>query len=1669
MMRVAATHVARSQRLQRLARSARSLRLREHFVSLLVVLLPTVGWTASPFYLTVERSYAPEERATVRLDFSRTREPLTLRVLQPKNLERFLDGQLNLSRAYEEPTADLNPAHFLAVGINRTQNPLELLRGMLSVDLRRELSAAGLKAPLRASSGRGVVQEPAEVVHGPPEGFTVTREMLIDLQKGGGATGDVGWWFLDSGYEDGQYQIRSIDLDPLPSGIYLVQGLQGKNEAQALLQVSALSTQIKQSSAQLLVRAIDRKGAAVQGAKVAIRDGRGEWQELAGRTNAVGELGLRVGAEWSPPGAPSSQDVLDNKLVVKVVDSSGAVALSSTDFLPTIEAPQAVFLLTDRPIFKPGESFSFKGLLRVRTNGQLAIPPVQGRDAVVHLERVDGSEAGKPITVTINEFGGFSGEIQLSPAQAPGLYRLSAEVEGARFSGELRVKDYVKPTFFIELSEKSPSMRPGETFRCRLAAKRFRGGAAQGVKYDYFLYRKRFEVPQFVAESGGGLETGNDYFGVAQAATALSQPQRIFSSSEARAKDNAELREQSPWESAPTLGQDGTGEILFTVPQVASASSGLRNANDEWTYTLVIRAQDRSGALATVSENFYFTRAEVLAAVKFSKVIASPGEEELSVSGRATYPNGEPAAGASGSILLSEEDAEGLSRDLAPLPFTADERGVGRVRFTAPKFSGRLTAKAVVRQLEGRMLGTPSVSEPDSMLVSGKEGERIGNSTELELLPERTILAPGEKTRLVALLPKGWGQNELGMVWETVAGEEMYRSRGIPTSGRSRFFEIEARPEFGSGVYHTITVPLPGGRYEEQSVGFRIVPIDKRLEVVISPERPVGAPLAPFRVQFQVLDFQKKPVPHSELTVTVVDRAVYSVQPEFRPSVFDFFFPLPRLNLATFYSDSLQGYGYADEIKRPNFRLTALKNQSKPAKRTVRDTAGFFPHVVTDDQGFAAITLDLPANLTEWVVSSVVGDSAGRIGEGRTSFRVNTGVQVEPLIPQFLREGDSAQGLMKISSELDQVSDLKVGVASSGQLELDSPGVGSSLSFSAHKETLSPLGLRALGEHEESGITVALSGPTELGTGGARSYDLPVRSAALSRSESFTSSSGAIPVVVPEGAAVDRLEFRITSGLLGAALAASSRLVSYPFGCTEQLVHTTIPNLVLMDLLERAGVRESELGPLKLKNSAQQARNYAALGIQKLLANQKRDGGFALWPSEAQSGFHVSVMAARMLRMARELNVEGVEGPESRVQGYLWSALNERKFDLGSALDGYVLAVLAELNFSSSLEKEHRAFVQQVLDDPQARLDQVVNALQILKARTGQWWFREGLTETHGAQSSATKTDPVPVLLQRAEELYRVFDAQLYLKATYQNFSELGFGFGAAPVLASFVGVLSSQNALTPPLRSELVRKLVLLMRDGIWTSTFDTAQVLIEARALLAEEAKEQSSASLAAARTVKDAQGNLLASLERIPGGFMGEVPGALDPHRLKNISFEVRPGDLAAVTVGQHIPFGALVPRQGALTIKRSLLKLTSGGAQEIFPGESLSVGDTVISRLTLTRSPTSREAAGASDFFVVSDGIPALAEGLENDESYLADAGVKDQPASYWATVKDTQRYPDRVVRVVQLKAGGSMVVFQTWRVAFAGENALPPASVYDMYQESEGANTSAARFAVSPST
>lgn len=1592
------------------------------------------AFAGSQFYLTIERSYSSSEPVDVRLDYTKNQEPLTLRVLKPKNLERFLEGQLNISRAYEEPVATINPGHFVVDGMNVVDSPLVALRNALTEDFRMTFGGDEFNGAVFEPNPNKPLRSPAEIVHSAPAGFEVVREVYVDLQRGGAQTENPAWFW---GGEDESYKIRSVQLEPLPDGVYLLQGLQGKVEAQALLQVSSLSVQVKQSSEQLLVRTVDRGGEPVAGAKIAYRDGRGKWRDAPASTNEMGELSFR-----NPEG------ILDGRLLVRVEASNERRALVETDFLPAVSSDSSVYIATDRPIFKPGEEFYFKGTVRDREQGALVLPKGGATgEAHVSLVRADGAPTDLTTTAKLTEFGTFSGSFELPSFQSPGLYRLIAEIGGKPYGGELRVKDYVKPKFYLEILKHDPTLRPGEKFSFTLRARNFSGTVPEQVKYEVFVYRKKFEAPQFVLESGGGIEAGHDYFGEIRSATALTQPQRMYSSVEVRAAAANQDASQipNPWDTAPELEGEGEGTVEIELPKPAK-----EEPEGEWTYTLVVRAQDFSGSSAVISENFYQTLSEAVASVVFPEPVVEEGAAEIALGVRSTYPGGDKAASGGGRVDLSLEKADGKVQTLPSLSFKTDEDGIARLKLAPPKEPGRLRAVAVLDTLAANKLAHPAKSEPAIVIVGAKNGQAVISAKELELFTKGTILSPGEKAKVLAVLPEHWGKNEKGVLWQSTAGRELHTTAASRISGRSIWVDVEAKPEYGTGFYQTFTIAGEKGKFAEQTVGFRIVPDDKRLTVRVQPSSDTAEPLKQFRLDFEVLDSSGKGAADTELSVGIVDKAVYSVQSEFRPDVLEFFYPLPRMNLGTFYSDELQGYGYADEIKRPNFNLAALKSRSQPAKRAMRDTAAWFPHVRTDASGKASVTAEMPANITEWIVTAIASDKTGRVGEGHGKFRSATDVNVDAEFPSFLRKGDEATGSFRTQNQTDKELPLSALPGKTGAVALVQDGQKSDLKVPPKSDARIPLTLSSDASEGEAILRVALSTQAPVRTGGAQEYDLKMLPSAMRQTlvGAWDPKLKNITFPLPEEGTVADGTLLVTSNLLGSALSAARELVSYPYGCTEQLVHTTLPNLVLLKLLTDAKIDEKGF---LLSRAFSEAQQNAEAGIQKLVRNQKANGGFVLWGSEKEPSFPLTIVVARALNIADSLDVPGAQRASYAARAWIATELESSKdFSAKNALSGYQLATLAEMNFLSQLKDSLIAYVNEVVADEAAPLESTIFALQILKKVENQWWLTDDMRTKESTE----------ILLTRLDKKLKQFDEAEYFKRVSADFDALGFGFGRPTLVSAALGVLHSFEKLTPEMKTRLEGILTSDLKDGIWTSTFETGQIILNTREILKDEAEAIGEAGTRTISAV-GGDGSPLGTLTVIPGGLRAELAHGAPLSALQGLKLNgLRPNERVISVVHADVPFAKLKSTAEGMTISRRLMKVTPTGNIELFKGEGLHQGDTVISEVTLSRPEQRFWGALASSFVVVEDGIPSLGQGIEDDRTALADAKLEADSESFFAELKDTQRFPEKTVRVLKLAPGGTIRLYNVWRAAFKGKASLPPARAFDMYDEALSGNTTA---------
>jgi hypothetical protein len=249
----------------------------------------------------------------------------------------------------------------------------------------------------------------------------------------------------------------------------------------------------------------------------------------------------------------------------------------------------------------------------------------------------------------------------------------------------------------------------------------------------------------------------------------------------------------------------------------------------------------------------------------------------------------------------------------------------------------------------------------------------------------------------------------------TLAGRGIHGSRVLRVDGLTALLEEPVLPRYGTALHVLVSYADPERGWVERTLTFRIPPEGKRLAVRVSPKAPQVLPGNRQAVSLRVTDASGRPV-KAEVSVSVVDRAVLDLQPEFRPTLLAFFHPLERLNLMSFLSRDFQAYG-AGERLAARFGSSHSMAASKPRKvPRENDTAYWNPAVVTNEDGLATVSFRLPANQTTWHVTAVAVDGRGRFGEGGADFATNAPVTVALVTPPFLRAGDRAEARLVVGN-----------------------------------------------------------------------------------------------------------------------------------------------------------------------------------------------------------------------------------------------------------------------------------------------------------------------------------------------------------------------------------------------------------------------------------------------------------------------------------------------------------------------------------------------------------------------------------------------------------------------------------------------------------------------------
>ncbi|HET6387392.1 MAG TPA: MG2 domain-containing protein, partial [Armatimonadota bacterium] len=869
--------------------------------------------------------------------------------------------------------------------------------------------------------------------------------------------------------------------------------------------------------------------------------------------NSVAALGL----ELNSPG-----EMADNS------DSSGAAALSAGSSDRTIRS----FIYTDRPIYRPGQTVYLKGICRwFNSRSGYSLPA----SAPVSLEVRDAQDTLiSHQFLTTNDMGSWNSSLALSPETLTGQYRVRATLGGQTQEGSFAVAAYRKPEYELTVTFDRKRYIRGDTIHATLHASYFFGAPLSGASVSYSVYQ---------ADDWSGEDDS------ANSDSADSSP------------DDGEGVSGEPTANR-TIRLDAAGDARFSIPTRDGAGAGgssTDNSEDsmDQTYTVIANVQDQSGQPVQGQASVVVAQGAFSLQTTASPGVCRPGTPVIT-SAEATNENGNPLAGQSLEIRAAYESWNGDTEKLSLLRtdrVKTSAGGIAKVTLT-PSHAGLLMIRAVGTDRRGNRIA----SESDVWVTGDTDDDFPARYPDLSLVLDQKSYQAGATAHLLINTEQP-GPTAL----ITLEGATLYHAWAVPLKRRSTGFNVKLDPSFGAGVTLSVCC-IHDGQYFSSSKNLNISDLARTLNIKVSGDRRRYYPGDPATLTIRTLNAAGRGVP-AEVSVGVVDSAIYAIRPEPPQSITDAFQPVLSNLVQT--NDSCEQVFLGDVDKgAANVKI----------RKVFPDTALWRPDVRTGPEGRAVISLKMPDTLTTWRVTCTGHTRGTAVGRSACNLVVNKDLLVRLEAPAFLIAGDSTTIAALVHNNTAVPLHVSLRLAAQGlrlQGVLDqtvdaAPGRPVKLSWTAESLKAGPVKIEAivtagsLSDGVEQTLIVIPHGANQ---------DVWHSGAILHRAtKTVTLDRGVIPEAT-------WLDVRLSPTVISGILPALDYLSAYPYGSTDATTSILESNAILAGA-SRPGVGAIPLGAAQRATLDEESRR----SLLRLYRFQHDDGGWGWWTTGSSDLFMTS-------------------------------------------------------------------------------------------------------------------------------------------------------------------------------------------------------------------------------------------------------------------------------------------------------------------------------------------------------------------------------------------------------------------------------------------------------------
>lgn len=1373
---------------------------------------------------------------------------------------------------------------------------------------------------------------------------------------------------------------------PIPvkeKGLYLVEAVNKDLAAYTVVIVTDIVLTSKVADGRLMTILVDRRsGAAVPDADLHLVSA-GE-RIATWKTAADGTM-----SEELPSVDESTDEVM---LIARRGDDVAASSIGSWALKRAENPNHKGYIYTDRPVYRPGDKVSFKGIVRVENPDGYTIP--KQRTAHVFVQDDRGQRIYEKDHV-ISNYGTFDGSLDLDKSAPLGYYSVQIELGEYPLSGSFYVEEYKKPEYEVKVTASEPFALQGKSTPVTIDARYYFGEPVANASVEWVVYSTRY----FHYFRDEGDEDGFDPY-------------------EGDGYDNYNGAELAKG----TAALNAEGKVLVNIP--------LKLNQRHWDERITVQAKVRDSANREIQgkTSLVATYGNFHVNVSKSKWVYKPNEDvEFTVQTR--HYEGAPISTPLRVSLERREWKNGNMQNTflrsVDVRTGADGKATGTIRLQE---SGSLALVARTMDSNGR-----EISDDNYLWVTGDSGGWTWTEQRnIEIIPDKSKYDVGDTAEILVVA----GAPGIPVLLSVEAGK-VYQQKVIPAADGTVRYSLPITEDFAPNVFISASF-LKDNRYFSGMRKINVPAKQQKLNITVTANKEQFKPGEKGVIEVEAKDWQGKPAANAEISVGVVDEAIYAIRSENVPDLSSFFWGQRYNQVYTFHS---MDYYFSGEAGKRRIQLAQRKRKKTLAelkgeryvdpkvRKYFPDTALWIANVKTDANGKARAEITYPDALTTWRTTARAVTPETRVGSGIDRRIVRKNLILRLAVPRFFTVGDEVEISAIVMNYLSTAQRIQTSLAVEG-LELLSPAA-QPLDVNNRGEAIARYRVRATKPGEVK-ITGKALGMEE---SDAVELTIPVRPFGI---EMLSSNSGSMSgkdgpkefeIAFPSDAIADTrsLEIKVSPSVAGSIFSALEYLTSFPYGCTEQTMSSFLPNVIVSKALDELKI-PSNVDRAELNRKVQQ-------GLDRLYTYQHPDGGWGWWITDESHDFMTAYV------------IYGLQQAEKA--GY-----SVENYRIGKARNWLRLRLLDSQRIPADL----RAFIGFALLGSGEKDQAVQDMLYAQRRAMSPHGLALAGLALHAVADSRTQ-DFVGAVEQT------VVPGSL-AHWTSDRDELMGISYNASAETTAFAVKFLLQAKPDSDLIPSAVTWLVANRSRGYyWESTKTTAMVIFGLTDYLAKSGELKPNLDVEvfvdgkSALKTKFSGGDAMKldlPVIRKEAASLGS-----EPQRVRVVA--TGEGRIYWSASGKYYAKSEGNERQGdvGLNILREyfLLQPVSSGDRTIYrlapmPAK-LSPGDVIASRLTVTGNDWR--------YLMIEDPIPAGVEFIDRRESFE----LENRPP-WWEWNPSAKEYRDDRAAIFQYEFyRGQRQFTHIMRVVNAGTFNVSPASVQPMYQPNYQATSSSLRLEVEP--